>query len=256
MKNKEAWTPSKFVMTKRGLRASKNRKEISISSRFIGDIQARVYEKAIKEHARGLLLDLGCGKVPLYETYKEYVSDNVCIDWENSLHKNPFVDHQMDLNKEIPLPDRQFDTVLMTDVLEHISNPGRLMSEVTRLLKAGGKLIATVPFLYWIHEKPFDYYRYTEFQLRIFCEENKLEVDYLEPYGGAPEVLVDIVAKQLSSSRLLSLAYYHMSKIVALLPPFKKVSRKSSKNFPLGYCLIARKKSWQGKSKDQPSALL
>ncbi|MBX2840906.1 MAG: class I SAM-dependent methyltransferase [Flammeovirgaceae bacterium] len=69
-----------------------------------------------------------------------------------------------------------FDTLLVTDVLGHISNPKILMPEINRVLKKGGKLIITVPFFYWIHEPPFDFFRYTEFSLANFCKEKNLKI--------------------------------------------------------------------------------
>jgi SAM-dependent methyltransferase len=108
------------------------------------------------------LLDLGCGKVPFYARYREYVSETVCVDWSNSLHGNGHVDAECDLTQELPFADASFDTILLSDVLEHIPAPERLWREMARLLKPGGELLSSVPFFYWLHEEPYDYYRYTK----------------------------------------------------------------------------------------------
>ena len=141
MQNSQAWRPSKFVLGKNGYEASQNLDEVHLGSRFIVNLQARVCEKLIKEHAFGRLLDLGCGKVPLYEVYKNYISDNVCVDWPQTLHKSSHLDYEMNLNNEIPLPSEHFDTILATDVLEHITNPDLLWKEIARLLRQKGKII-------------------------------------------------------------------------------------------------------------------
>ena len=138
---------------------------------FVGNVTTAHFE-----HARGLLLDLGCGKVPLFEAYQEHVDDNICVDWERSSHPSPHVDHQFDLNRPIPPPSGGFDTLLVTDVLEHIARPDVLWGEMARLLKPGGKIILGVPFCYWIHDEPHDYYRYTEYRLRLYCEDNGVQV--------------------------------------------------------------------------------
>ena len=120
MKNKHLWKPSKFIMTADGCKISRVPHEVEIGSRFIGDLIAEAYEKVIPQHTQGLLLDLGCGKVPLYEMYKNYVSDNICVDWENTLHKSPYLDYEFDLNQGIPLASEQFETlalILVTDIL-------------------------------------------------------------------------------------------------------------------------------------------
>ena len=45
----------------------------------------------------GYLLDLGCGKVPLYLIYKSHITDSICVDWGNSLHGNDYIDSECDL---------------------------------------------------------------------------------------------------------------------------------------------------------------
>lgn len=241
MKNKETWKPGKFVLTKYGLRASRDRQEVGIGSRFIGDIQAAVYERLIRTHARGILLDLGCGSVPLYELYRDYVTENICVDWAGTFHKSEHLDYEFDLNREIPLPDSRFDTILATDVLEHIADPGRFWQEAARLLKPGGKVLLGVPFLYQIHEAPYDFARYTEYRLTQFCEENRLTVVSLEPYGGSLEVVCDIIAKHLTFSIILSAVHLIVSKAVTGCFIGRMVFRKTARRFPLGYALVAEK---------------
>ncbi len=241
MKNKQFWKPTKFIVTKHGCMASRDVSEVGIGSRFSADILANVYEKTLKEHAKGVLLDLGCGDVPLLEIYNNYISDNICIDWKNSHHKNPFIDYEFDLNNKIPLPDEQFDTILITDVLEHISNPDLFWREISRLLKPKGKLILGVPFFYWIHEPPFDYYRYTEYKLRMFCSSNGLTILCLKSYGGSPEVMLDLIAKHIDFSKTLSTIFYFLSNIFMSSFIGKILSKKTSQKFPLGYYLIAQK---------------
>jgi len=241
MKNKHLWKPSKFVMTNRGLSASSDLNEVGIGSRFVASIQAKAYEELINLHSFGFLLDLGCGKVPLYEVYRKHVSDNTCIDWLNSSHDVKHGDYYFDLNKELPLSSESFDTILITDVLEHILCADLLWSEMKRLLKPGGKIILGVPFLYCVHESPYDYNRYTEYKLKYYCIKNNLEIVYLEPYGGAPEVILDIIAKNLIFSKVLSNIHLFVSKLFIKSPLGKRISNSTLRKFPLGYCLVARK---------------
>ena len=63
----------------------------------------------------------------------------------------------------IPAGDSSFDVVLCTQVLEHVPQPRDALQEFRRVLRSGGSLIATVPFLWEEHEVPFDYYRYTRY---------------------------------------------------------------------------------------------
>jgi SAM-dependent methyltransferase len=206
---------------------------------------APYYEKVIRAHAQGRLLDMGCGYVPLYETYRDLVSENICIDWDNITHVNPYLDHIVDLANALPFESCSVDTVLLTDVLEHIPEPMNLICEIARILRPGGKLILGVPFLYWLHEVPHDYYRYTEFALRRFCQRNGLRVLELLPYGGLPEVLLDLISKGLNFfPRKLAVALRPFHGIASLLSKTKlsgKLSERTRSSLPSGYVLCAQK---------------
>lgn len=241
MKNIELWRPSKYVYSKNRFYASRDRFEVGLSSRLIADIQAVTYEEALHEHAQGKLLDLGCGKVPLYAVYKRLVQDVLCVDWPNTYHSNLFLDLEADLNHQIPLTDSTYDTILATDVLEHLTNPELFFREIARLLRVQGKLILGVPFLYRIHEQPHDYCRYTEFALLRFCNKNDLNVIKLRPYGGSPEVILDLIAKHLGSFESLSAIHLTISKMIIASPVGRKISQSTDRLFPLGYCLVAQK---------------
>ncbi len=245
MKNAEQWRPTKFVQTRHGLRASRDLKHVCLESRFIADIIAQHYARALRGHARGRLLDLGCGHVPLYEIYRDSVLENVCVDWDNTLHVNPFLDQTVDLIENWPFEPASFDTVLLTDVLEHIAEPMNVMRQIAAILRPGGKLILGVPFFYWLHEQPHDYYRYTKHALRRFCELAGLRVVELESYGGLPEVLLDLTSKGLELlPRPLKVSLRPLHTLVSRISEStscQKLSNWSKEEFPLGYILIAEK---------------
>ena len=242
MKNPQHWRPSKFVYRQNSLRASNDPNEVDPGSRFITDIVAEVYERLIRQHARGDLLDLGCGKAPLYLVYRDLTTSQTCIDREGSADVSAIVDYAMDLSLELDLRDNMFDTILITDVLEHISNPDVLFEEMARILKPDGKIILSVPFFYWIHEEPYDYYRYTEFKLRDFCEARNLEIVAAEAYGGVPEIVFDIIGKCFLHRRAIKTAFASFALWAARRKFFARLSRNSRRKFPLGYSLVARKR--------------
>ncbi len=245
MRNPLSWTPSKFVYRGGHLAGSRDVREVGVASRLSADLIAACYGRELPLRAKGRLLDLGFGKVPLYAAYKDFVSACVCVDWENTAHKNPYIDRECDLTQPLPFADRRFDTIILSDVLEHIPTPEALCGEISRVLAPGGYLILNVPFYYWLHEEPHDYYRYTEYALRRFVDLAGLRLVVFEATGGSPELLADVLAKHLVRMPLVGnplavFVQWATSRFVRARLG-RKVSRSTSRKFPFGYFLVAEK---------------
>jgi len=243
MKNTHLWAETKVVRVGNRFTPSRDSRSLGIGSRVAGSCQIPHYYAAIHDHARGKLLDLGCGHVPYYEMYKFCTTETVCVDWENTLHRNKLLDAVVDINKPLPIKSDSFDTVLLMDVLEHVAHPFELIAEISRVLRPGGKLIVGVPFFYWLHEQPHDFFRYTEFALEYMCESNALHVISLVPYGGVPEILADVTGKCICTlGKLPGLAYVSVCQIILASRIIRLLSRRTSRLFPLGYTLVAGKR--------------
>ncbi len=61
----------------------------------------------------------------------------------------------------LPFRDGAFDCVKATEVLEHVPDAARALGECRRVLRPGGRLVATAPFLERQHADPGDYARFT-----------------------------------------------------------------------------------------------
>jgi SAM-dependent methyltransferase len=241
MRNEADWRPTKFVLREDRLRASSDDDAVAPASRFITNVLAPRYHELLRRHAAGRLLDLGAGAVPLYEAYRPLVDEVTCVDWNQSAHAGDHIDLQADLDQSLPLETASYDTVVLTDVLEHVYQPHALMAEVARILAPRGKLLLTVPFFYWIHEAPHDYARYTSFMLRRLCEDNGLTVLSLAPTGGSPEVMLDLIGKHLAWSKALAALHGRVALWALRLPGVSKLSTYSARWFPQGHMLVAQK---------------
>jgi len=244
MRNADRWQPSKYVRRHGRLVASRDVREVGVGSRLVADAVAARYDAALAHYARGRLADLGCGKVPLYGVYRHLVTSVTCVDWAASPHGALHLDREADLGAELPFADASFDTVILSDVLEHVPEPALLWRETARLLGAGGHALVNVPFLYGVHEAPHDYFRYTEFALRRFAERAGLQVLVLEPVGGSLDVLADLLAKHLAqlplAGRGLAAAVQAVAQAVGRTGPGRRLAAKTAPRFPLGYFMVCR----------------
>jgi SAM-dependent methyltransferase len=137
----------------------------------------------------GVVLDVGCGHMPyksLLLSPPSRASSYIGIDLPANLYGAP--DLQWD-GRKIPLADATVDSVLLTEVLEHCPQPNEVLSEIARVLKPGGFLFLTVPFIWPIHTVPHDEYRYTPFALRRLLDAAGFADARIEATGGRHAVL-------------------------------------------------------------------
>jgi ubiquinone/menaquinone biosynthesis C-methylase UbiE len=136
-------------------------------------------------------------------------------------------------------------TVILSDTLEHIRRPQDLMNEIGRVLAPGGHLLMNVPFMYWLHEMPYDYYRYTRYGLEHLISEAGMRLMEVEAIGGAPEVLGDVASKAVARvpkvGRAIASSIQAATAAVVRRGPGARVSQRSRERFPLGYALVAAK---------------
>jgi SAM-dependent methyltransferase len=76
----------------------------------------------------------------------------------------------------IPFEDKNFDSILCTEVLEHVFNIDDLLKEFNRVLKINGTALITTPFMWEEHEMPYDFARYTTPALQSMYEKNGFEI--------------------------------------------------------------------------------
>lgn len=147
----------------------------SLVGRWLSDNAAAV---------RGDLLDLGAGNQPFRPWYEPLARTVVAIDVAPA-------DGLSLLSMASPLPfqDSSFDSVLCTSVLEHVDDAEQTIAEIERVLRPGGQLLISMPFLYPTHEAPYDFWRTTHYGLDRMLRRNGLQVGDIAAQGG-PFMLV------------------------------------------------------------------
>ena len=123
---------------------------------------------------KGRLLDVGCGSKPYQELFA--VDDYIGLDIDNEAMRNRKIADYFYDGTTFPFNDNEYDSVLCNQVLEHVFNPDEFLSEIKRVLKPGGRLLLTVPFVWDEHEQPHDYARYSSFGLKALIDKNGFNV--------------------------------------------------------------------------------
>jgi SAM-dependent methyltransferase len=86
--------------------------------------------------------------------------------------------------EELPFPSGSFDHVLSIVVLEHTSQPGRVIEEFQRVLKPGGMVHLVVPHMWEEHQKPYDFFRFTSSGIRYLMQSAGIRIRKIHPVGG------------------------------------------------------------------------
>lgn len=149
---------------------------------LIYDISDKWLESYSKYY-KGTLVDLGCGEAPHKNYFLQYADKYIGVDWTNTLH-NSKADIISDLNKEIKIEDDFADTIISLSVMEHLCEPQIFLNESYRILKKDGTIILGVPWMWWIHEAPHDYFRYTPYGLKYMFEKAGYKDIQVQPTTG------------------------------------------------------------------------
>lgn len=151
--------------------------------RYLAHAPLRHAIRQFAPRAQGTLLDIGCGRKPYQQLFAAYVTHYLGIDWIASMHGLQNVDI-VGTTLQLPIADNHIDTVLATEVMEHVPQPEQMLAEIYRVLRPGGIVILSVPLHEPLHELPYDYYRYTDGGLRFLLTQQGLYVHDIKQRSG------------------------------------------------------------------------
>lgn len=146
----------------------------------------RRLDTAIASHsqlAHGVLLDVGCGLKPYEKFFTPFVEEYLGMEYsETSGYRGNTADFCGDA-MAIPLADECVDTILCTEVLEHVPNPELVITEFERILRPGGTVIITAPFLCPVHDA-WDFFRYSPDGIAAIMKRHGFEIEKVESLSG------------------------------------------------------------------------
>lgn len=138
-------------------------------------------DDALARVARGPVLDAGAGTSPYRKHLLTVVSSIDSIDLEQRGEALTFVGDIQDMAAVL---SAGYDTVVCSEVLEHLPRPEAALREMARVLRPTGRLIRSAPFLSRLHEEPHDYYRYTEHGLRELLTRTGFDIVSVRSIGS------------------------------------------------------------------------
>lgn len=139
----------------------------------------------VTRYFRGRLLNAGCG-------------DRDLSGWLASLGVNDIVNYDIASAlpgavvgplEKLPFDSGSFDTILCNAVLEHVEHVDEVVSELARVLQAGGHAVIAMPFLQPFHECPRDFRRYTKDGLIALGERAGLAAVEVRPVHSAAQTV-------------------------------------------------------------------
>jgi SAM-dependent methyltransferase len=222
--------------------------------------------EALAPQATGRLLDVGVGERPYGELFGRHVSryigleyppvaDNLAPEIWGALEKIRGIVDLFGDGQRLPFVSGCFDTLLALEVLEHVRSPDACLAEAARVLRPGGRLLLSVPFVAPLHQLPFDYYRFTPGGIEAMLSRHGFAIDHVLTRGNFASVTGSTLAHWLlrtfgARARLhdgsVSLSRWRAPLVLPLIALvqlfFAAMERVSSDETAcLGYAVVARK---------------
>jgi SAM-dependent methyltransferase len=178
----------------------------------------------------GVILDIGCGSKP-YE--KLCICDKyIGLELDNPINRaRGKADNYYD-GKKMPFKTRSMDSVISSQVFEHVFNPDYFLNEINRVLKNDGILLLTVPLAWAEHEQPYDYARYTSFGMEYMLENHGFRVLSLKKTANNFSAIVQIFTSLIYNKISGNNQYFNLLITFLLISPIHIIGLIVSKILP------------------------
>ena len=170
------------------------------------------------------------------------------------IYANLVTDKQPDIQCDgalLPTSNEVFDAVVCSEMLEHVFEPSLILQEIYRVLKPGGSLLATVPFLFRVHGDPYDYNRFTDYYWRLLLMKTGFSDISIEKQGSFYTVIVDFLkqyaAQYAAEKKIFPCLVRQLSPVLQRWAFTKENSLKDERwpefiqSYTIGYGICAKK---------------
>lgn len=152
------------------------------------DFRSRALFRALREHVSGAVLDVGGGSF-----YQRARGRGVTFSrWTTlEIDARDLPEHDEARPSEVvgdgcalPFAPASFDSVLSIQVLEHVFEPIRMVTEIGRVLRPGGKAIFLIPQTSTTHLAPNYHGNFSRYWIETALARAGLELVQHVPLGG------------------------------------------------------------------------
>lgn len=182
----------------------------------------------------GIIIDLGGGKNPSYERFWHIKPEKfIKVD----INEKTEPDVITDLNKPLPFSDNFTNAVFLFNVIYILENPFAVLREINRILKPGGKIFFTSPFIFNEAKEPSDYWRFTSEGLEKILKDSGFNEVSIKPVGERFSAAIYLISPFLLFWPIKFMFY----SLALLLDKFIPKGLKSEQPCPVGYFVKAQK---------------
>lgn len=107
---------------------------------------------------------------------------------------------EMDM-QNLDYANNSFDYVISDQVIEHLEDPKKAISESYRVLKKNGVAIHTTCFMNYIHNEPLDMWRFSPHCLRYLCKDFS-EILLCGGWGNRVAILACFMSKRFRNMNI------------------------------------------------------
>jgi len=162
---------------------------IAVVLRFVRDLRSRAMFPAMRRYCRGDVLDVG-GR----DFFLTAVEKGVRFDTWTTIEPSPEVVPDIEDPRfrfvagdgcdMVEFEDASFDSAICLQVVEHVFEPNKMVSEISRVLRPGSHAIFLIPQTSMLHMAPDHYYNFTRYWAIEACKRAGLEIVSLQALGG------------------------------------------------------------------------
>lgn len=200
----------------------------------------RLQEK-YKSIYKGNVLDIGGRDRGNFKKPKNQANKWVFADIEERHHP----DIILDVSRMNNVGDETYDVISAMELFEHVTEPEKGIAECHRVLKKGGELVLSAPFLYPIHADPYDFQRWTKEKWKRELEKAGFKIDVIEEAGSFFSVLSGMIKdlnKSFSVFKYVGYFFYPLLDMIAKLDNCNIILKKLGRDkYTTGYFIIAKR---------------